>query len=289
MAIKIENKLINNLQEQVQYLTNFHEVNQALASWGIRVIGRLDDASELPSADNYEGEFGDAYAIGTEAPYSFYIWTRPGEWFNFGEISIVGPQGPKGDMPEFESSETITISENADGSLEANLSADLVEKINKALLLPSTSSISALIPVIQPGNVLTYLQPNQIVKKLYKHTYRIYYSPQAYANYTCYRTTNESLGYNLYAELCNGSTQNSIGGSAVMSGNDLSGGGSIGPVIVQAMTNPIGMLMFYYRETTGENYGSVSFYMLNTPVPFTEFDGTETQAKGNVYYQVEEV
>ena len=98
--ITINNKQYRNLEEQVQYLTDFHEVNQALASWGIKIVGQITSADQLPLP--YTGDYGDAYAVGTESPYNFYIWTRAsatqGEayWFNFGEISIVGPQGPQG-------------------------------------------------------------------------------------------------------------------------------------------------------------------------------------------------
>ena len=99
--IKVGDKILRNLEEQVQYLTDYHAVNQGLVQWGIRVVGQVQTEQELPQ--DYEGEYGDAIAVGTKAPYSFYIWTRPSiegnpaYWFPFGEISIVGPQGPKGD------------------------------------------------------------------------------------------------------------------------------------------------------------------------------------------------
>ena len=95
--------VLRNLEEQVQYLTNYHDVNQGLAQWGIRVVGQVATVSALPDPATYEGEYGDTYAVGTVAPFDFYIWTRasivgdPGYWFNFGQISIVGPQGPQGE------------------------------------------------------------------------------------------------------------------------------------------------------------------------------------------------
>lgn len=94
--------VLRNLEEQVQYLTNFHNENTALASWGIRMVGQVLTPSELPT--DYVGEYGDAYAVGAAAPYSYYIWTRAGGpeltdyWFDFGQISIVGPQGPQGEI-----------------------------------------------------------------------------------------------------------------------------------------------------------------------------------------------
>lgn len=104
--IKIKDKTYRNLEEQVQFLTDYHDVNQGLVQWGIKVVGRIDDASELPDPATYQGAYGDAYAVGTEAPYYFYIWTRasvvglPAYWFPFGYISIAGPEGPKGDKGE---------------------------------------------------------------------------------------------------------------------------------------------------------------------------------------------
>ena len=54
-------------------------------------------------ANNPDWEYGDAYAIGTEAPYELYILTRAdGDlhaedyWFNIGEFPMPGPQGPRG-------------------------------------------------------------------------------------------------------------------------------------------------------------------------------------------------
>ena len=96
--IKIDNKEYRNLEEQVQFLTSLHNVNQGIAEWGIKVVGTVATPDLLPgSASNY----GDAYAVGTEPPYDFYIWTRNptdtgGYWFEYGAISIVGPEGPKG-------------------------------------------------------------------------------------------------------------------------------------------------------------------------------------------------
>lgn len=98
--IKVGDNYLRNLEEQVQYLTDYHKVNQGLAAWGIRVVGQVTTEDELPLP--YDGEYGDAIAVGTEAPFFFYIWTRasiegePSYWFPFGDISVVGPQGPQG-------------------------------------------------------------------------------------------------------------------------------------------------------------------------------------------------
>lgn len=97
------NEVFRNLEEQVQYLTEQHNIDKGISEWGIRVLGTLASADDLPDPATYTGAFGDAWAIGTEPPYNFYIWTRvptrpgAGEWFNYGDIAIVGPKGPKGD------------------------------------------------------------------------------------------------------------------------------------------------------------------------------------------------
>ena len=100
--IKIDNKELRNLEEQVGFLTDKYNANQAIAEWGIRVVGIIDTPDLLPSPIDYRGEFGDAYAVGTEAPYTFYIWTRSsdpelnGLWFDVGDIAIPGPAGERG-------------------------------------------------------------------------------------------------------------------------------------------------------------------------------------------------
>lgn len=98
------NIVLRNLEEQVEYLTTYHQVNQGIAQWGIQVVGQVIYASDLP--EPYDGNYGDAIAVGPEAPYNFYIWTRPSiegdpaYWFNFGKISIAGPQGAPGKQGE---------------------------------------------------------------------------------------------------------------------------------------------------------------------------------------------
>ena len=100
--ITIDGKQLRNLEEQVSFLTEQYNINQGIAEWGIKVKGVLESPDLLPSPSTYEGDYGDAYAVGTSEPYDFYIWTRaavagqPGFWFNFGNIAIAGPQGIQG-------------------------------------------------------------------------------------------------------------------------------------------------------------------------------------------------
>lgn len=107
MIIK-DNYILRNLQEQVE--ANKNEIQDILKQqnvlnqFGIKVIGETDDASKLPSAITYQGEYGDAFAVGTAAPYDLYIFTRPfqdqtvNQWFNIGKFPVQGPKGDKGDV-----------------------------------------------------------------------------------------------------------------------------------------------------------------------------------------------
>ena len=93
-----------NLAEQVlknkEDILRHFQRDEVLADFGIRIIGQVESPSELPESAE---EYGDAYAVGTESPFNYYIWTRANNlspvdyWFDFGEIAIAGPQGPKGD------------------------------------------------------------------------------------------------------------------------------------------------------------------------------------------------
>ncbi len=104
------NKEFRNLQEQVlKNMEDIQDIQQGttvLADFGIKVIGQVDDASELPDPATYEGEYGDAYIVGTEEPYDYYIFTRAFEgqeeptWFNLGVFPQPGPQGPIGATPQ---------------------------------------------------------------------------------------------------------------------------------------------------------------------------------------------
>lgn len=94
-------------QEDIKYIL---EEQGVLNEFGIKVVGQIADASQLPS--QYTGEFGDAFAVGTTTPYTLYIWTRAfsGQtqpfWFNIGMFPLpstvpgpqgaTGPQGPTG-------------------------------------------------------------------------------------------------------------------------------------------------------------------------------------------------
>lgn len=108
--IKIGDNYYRNLEEQVQKnkedIANHYNIDRVLAEVGIKVIGQLPTLEDLE--DKVGTEYGDAYAIGTEPPYDFYIWTRADVdsghledyWFNIGQLAVIGPQGPMGPQGE---------------------------------------------------------------------------------------------------------------------------------------------------------------------------------------------
>ena len=101
-----DGKEYRNLQEQVeknkQDIENIVDQQTVLNQFGIKVVGQIDSDSQLPDPTIYNGEYGDAYAVGTTTPYTLYIWTRANTthstdyWFNIGQFPVQGPQGATG-------------------------------------------------------------------------------------------------------------------------------------------------------------------------------------------------
>ena len=102
-------KIYLNIQEQVEKnkkdIQAVYQGATVLAEFGIKVIGHVDDESELPDPADYleaGGEYGDAYIVGTEAPFKYWIFTRAFEdqedpsWFDLGIFPQPGPQGEQG-------------------------------------------------------------------------------------------------------------------------------------------------------------------------------------------------
>lgn len=95
-----------NLAEQVlknkEDILKHFQRDEVLADFGIRIKGQLTTKQELDAIPTENLQYGDAYAVGTQSPFTYYIWTRANNisdvdyWFDFGEISIVGPAGPRG-------------------------------------------------------------------------------------------------------------------------------------------------------------------------------------------------
>ena len=99
-----DGKEFRNLEEQVRKnkddISYLKKIQTLLNQFGIHVIGKVDDASQLPGTSD---TFGNAFAVGLDAPYEYYIWTdlepTPG-WMNIGIFpapsTVEGPTGPRG-------------------------------------------------------------------------------------------------------------------------------------------------------------------------------------------------
>ncbi len=110
--IAIDNKEYRNLEEQVEWnktmISKVISRELTLASFGIREIQHVAKAEDIPSPDVYkqerpDWEYGDAYSVGQEPPYYFWVLTRADAehatdyWFDLGLFPAPGIQGPKGD------------------------------------------------------------------------------------------------------------------------------------------------------------------------------------------------
>lgn len=116
--LTIDGKEFRNLEEQVlknkNDIENTLQLKNLLTDFGIRIIGQVESAYQIPSVSDYKENnpnwnYGDAYTVGTESPYDLYILTRANNnnpqdfWFNIGEFPLrgpVGPQGPQGPQGE---------------------------------------------------------------------------------------------------------------------------------------------------------------------------------------------
>ena len=109
--LKFGNKEFRNLQEQVEEnMKDIQDLMQGqvvLDEFGIKVIGEVESVEDMPTVDEYKEEhtdwgYGDAYAVGTETPYTLYILTRGNNenpddyWFDIGVFPMPGPQGEQG-------------------------------------------------------------------------------------------------------------------------------------------------------------------------------------------------
>lgn len=104
--ITIDNVQYRNLEEQVKKnmddIKYILEEEGVLNEFGIKIVGQITSSSQLPDPDTYQGEYGDAYAVGTSTPYILYIYTRangthPNDyWFNIGQFPLAGKDGAQG-------------------------------------------------------------------------------------------------------------------------------------------------------------------------------------------------
>lgn len=152
--ITIGDKEYRNLEEQVlknqQDIQLIFDTSELLSDFGIYIVGSVSTASQLPDPTLYDGNYGDAYTVGTITPYDFYIYTRANEalgetiprWFNIGKFPLPGPQGPQGlpgeTGPQGESSAWYYVAQQPPASLgnigdwAINSTAAIFEKVSNS-------------------------------------------------------------------------------------------------------------------------------------------------------------
>lgn len=89
MAIRIDNKVYRNLQQQVKYLTEMFNNGMSITN----IDGAVDDVSKLPDVNSVLS--GTIYTVGTSKPYEYYVALN-GKWVDLGEFPYKGPAGPTG-------------------------------------------------------------------------------------------------------------------------------------------------------------------------------------------------
>ena len=89
MAIRIDNKVYRNLQQQVKFLTEMFNDGMSITN----IDGKVDDVSKLPDVNSVPS--GTTYAVGTSKPYEYYVVLN-GKWVDLGEFPYQGPKGPTG-------------------------------------------------------------------------------------------------------------------------------------------------------------------------------------------------
>ena len=140
MSLNFGNKEYRNLVEQVaKNMKDIQDIQQGatvLADFGIKIVGQVDDSTDLPDPATYEGDYGDAYIVGTEEPYEYYIFTRAFEgqdepsWFDLGEFPVPGPQGEQGEQGPVGVTPIIDMAVNGVSTLNPGQSATV--SISKA-------------------------------------------------------------------------------------------------------------------------------------------------------------
>ena len=109
--LKFGNREFRNLQEQVlKNMCDIQDIEQGatvLAAFGIKVVGQVNQASDLPAPTSYTGNLGDAFLVGTQAPYDYYIYAKAYDgqeqaaFYNLGQFPKPGPKGDQGDAAGF--------------------------------------------------------------------------------------------------------------------------------------------------------------------------------------------
>ena len=130
--LKFGNREFRNLQEQVlKNMCDIQDIEQGatvLAAFGIKVVGQVNQASDLPAPATYTGNLGDAFLVGTQAPYNYYIYAKAYDgqeqpaFYNLGQFPQPGPKGDQGDAAGFGTVSATAISVVGQPTVSVNTS-----------------------------------------------------------------------------------------------------------------------------------------------------------------------
>lgn len=152
MIVLPDGTIARNLEEQVRWNQEQIELIKlgqiTLAEFGIKVIGYFDTYEDLETeypTESFTGDYGMACGVGTQAPFTYYVWTRTniegdmGMWINIGVFPQPGPTGATGATgatgPQGTPGQGITSGygaptiTGAEGALYVNLTTGAVYKV----------------------------------------------------------------------------------------------------------------------------------------------------------------
>ena len=210
--LKFGNREFRNLQEQVlKNMCDIQDIEQGatvLAAFGIKVVGQVNQVSDLPAPTTYKGNLGDAFLVGTEAPYLYYIYAKAYDgqeqpaFYNLGQFPQPGPKGDKGDAAGFGTVSATatsvvgqpTVSVNTSGTNEAkNIAFEFgIPDVNPEYVEANpTASATGTLEKLRVDNTVYGLGGGGT--KLYKHVISGILSDNANARLIIISTSNELI------------------------------------------------------------------------------------------------
>lgn len=210
--LKFGNREFRNLQEQVlKNMCDIQDIEQGatvLAAFGIKVVGQVNQASDLPAPTTYKGNLGDAFLVGTEAPYDYYIYAKAYEgqeqpaFYNLGQFPKPGPKGDTGNAAGFGTVSATatsvvgqpTVSVSTSGTNEAkNIAFEFgIPDVNPDYVEANpTASATGTLEKLRVDNTVYGLGGGGT--KLYKHVISGILSDNANARLIIISTSNELI------------------------------------------------------------------------------------------------
>ena len=210
--LKFGNREFRNLQEQVlKNMCDIQDIEQGatvLAAFGIKVVGQVNQASDLPAPASYTGNLGDAFLVGTQAPYDYYIYAKAYEgqeqpaFYNLGQFPKPGPKGDTGNAAGFGTVSATatsvvgqpTVNVSTSGTNEAkNIACEFgIPDVNPEYVEANpTASATGTLEKLRVDNTVYGLGGGGT--KLYKHVISGILSDNANARLIIISTSNELI------------------------------------------------------------------------------------------------